>query len=419
MGENENHEVESTIFDYIIVILKHKEFIIKTVLAAVVIAAVFSLFIPPTYLAETKILPPSSGNSSMASAFASQLGAMGVTAGLGSKTTSDLYLNLLKSRPVLDYVVAKLNLKKIYGIASQETVRSSVAAGLIARDDKKSGILTIGFQCKNPQMAADIANSFVEGLQNLNNRLAVTEAGQRRLFFEEQLRNAKESLIRSEDAMKAFQQRTGTIKIDDEAKAIMENVAEMRAKVSAKEVQLRVMKSYATSENPDLQRLNDETAAIKEELRKMESKSRIEDEAVSNVGKISSLSTEYLRRVREYRYNESLYEILMKQYGAAKMDESRDSAIIQVIEKAEAPEKRIKPQRKQIVLRALFITFFLTVVFVFLKTYFCNLALSPVVKGKMQQTMNHLDFSQILKDFRLDALSGNVRAQLDKLRRKG
>ena len=410
MDENktiQNDYEEINLFDYAVVILKHKEFIVKTTLGAMVIAGVFSLFITPTYQAETKILPPQNASSSMSSLMASQ---MGIPASvLGVKTTNDLYLALLKTHNVSDYVIDRFNLMMVYRKTSREATRQALNASLVVGDDKKSGIIIIGFQSRNPQQAADIANAYVEGLQKLNNNLAVTEAGQRRLFFEEQLKNAKESLIKSEEDLKYFQQRTGTIKIDDEAKAVIGTVAEMRAKISAKEVQLRVMRGYATPENPDLQRLQDETTALKDQLRQMESKDRSGDDSVSTVGKMSSLGTEYIRRTREFRYNEALYEILMKQFEAAKLDESKDAALLQIVEKAEAPEKRIKPQRKDMVVKTGALFFVLSLMFVFFRGALDGFISDPLNRTTVVNIKACLDFTQLKKDLRLDYLASKGR----------
>lgn len=405
MEENKSQpqEDEINLLEYVVAILKHKEFIIKTTLAAMFVAGVISLLVPPTYLSETKILPPQSGNSSMAASFAVQMGAMGIPAtGLGMKTTNDLYIALLKTRSVVDYVIDKCAFPHQTSTGSRESVRKTLVSGLVARDDKKSGIIIVGFKHSNPQKAADIANAFVEGLQSLNNNLAVTEAGQRRLFFEDQLKSAKENLIKSEENLKSFQQRTGSLKIDDEAKAAIDTVSEMRARISSKEVQLRVMNSYATAQNPDLQRLQDEVSALKTELYKLESGSRSADNSMSTVGKISSLSTEYFRRMREFKYNEALYEILMRQYSAAKMDESRDSGVVQIIEKAEAPENRISPDRRQIVVKTGMIVFAVSILVVFLRSYYQKLVSTPETNEGIDKLRKLLDFTQLINDLRLN-----------------
>lgn len=299
-----------------------------------------------------------------------QMSGLGLSpATLGVKNQNDLYVSLLKTRSVGEYVVDKCNLLEVTGKSRKQILRG-LYEGLSVRDDKRSGIVTISYQHSNPKLAADIANSYVEGLQNLNNELAVTEAGQRRLFFEEQLRRAREALVKSEESLKSFQQRTGTVKVDDEAKAFVGSLAELRAKISAKEVQVKIMRSYATAENPDFIRLQEEVNALRGELMRIESKSAPDDYSVNNVGKISSLGTEYLRRMREFKYNESLYEILMKQYGAAKLDESKDASLIQVVEQAVPPESKSSPNRIAITLRAGVMVFFFLSLLVILRQYY-------------------------------------------------
>ncbi|MCK4936920.1 MAG: hypothetical protein KAR84_08715, partial [Elusimicrobiales bacterium] len=346
MSQPSNDEIN--LLDYLIVILKHKGVILKATFGAMIIAVIISLFLPSMYRAETKILPPQKASSSM-SIFASQMSGMGISPSmLGMKDANSLYVSLLKTKPVSDYVIKELDLLTKLEMESKEGARKILSGGLRIADDKRSGIMTISYEHRNPKLSADIANAFINGLRNLNNSLAVTEASQRRLFFEEQLKYAKNSLIESEEGLQSFQQKTGTIKIDDQAKAAIEETSLIRARISGKEVGLRVMKTYATSQNPDLQKLENEISALKEQLSKLESKN-IGDDSLFSTGKLSVLGAEYIRKMREFKYNEVLYEILMKQYGAAKLDEARDASIIQVVEKAEAPEKRFKPQRKKIV----------------------------------------------------------------------
>jgi uncharacterized protein involved in exopolysaccharide biosynthesis len=259
---------------------------------------------------------------------------------------------------------------ELYKTKSRENARRSLAGTLKAQDDKKSGIITIGVEDKDPKMAADLANAFVEELKNLNKSLAVTEASQRRLFFEEQLKDAKDALIKSEESMKGFQERTGAIRIDEQARAVIEGIAQLRAQIAAKEVELKVMRTYATPQNPDTQRAEEGLRGLREQLRRLESKGGGQNpDPLMPTGRIPSVGTEHIRKLREFKYNEALYEILLKQYEAAKLDEARDATIIQVIEKAIPPEKRIKPKRRQMVMIAMITGFFLSVFAAFFMEY--------------------------------------------------
>ncbi|MBI4839009.1 MAG: chain length determinant family protein, partial [Nitrospirae bacterium] len=314
-----------------------------------------SLILPSKYMAETKILTPQQGSSSMASQFINQLGGAGVFAGgaLGVKTPNDLYTEMLKSRAVLDRVIDRFDLTNSYKTKSREDVRSMLVKEMLsAKDDKKSGIITIGVEDKNPQKAADLANAFVEELKNVSQGLAVTEAAGRRLFFEEQLKDAKEALIKSEESLRGFQERTGAVKMDEQAKAVIEGMAQLRAQIAAKEVELKVMRTYSTASNPDLQKTEEALKGLKAELGKLEARGGGKHDTFMPAGRMPEIGTEYTRKIRDFKFNETLYGLLTQQFEAAKLDEARDSAIIQVIDKAIPPERRFKPKRTQMVMVA-------------------------------------------------------------------
>ena len=392
-GKEDIMSDEINLVDYLVVLLKRKRLIIGITLGAAIITAIISLIMPPIYRAETKILPPQQG-SSMATQFLSQMGsaAVGIKT-VGIKTPDDLYIGLLKSRLVLDGVIDRFKLMELYKTKSRENARRGLADTLKARDDKKSGIITIGVEDKDPKRAADMANAFVEELKNMNKGLAVTEAGQRRLFFEEQLKDTKEALIKAEDSMEGFQERTGAIKIDEQAKAVIEGIANLRAQIAAKEVGLKVMRTYATPQNPDIQRAEEELRGMREQLGRLETRSGGHNpDPLMPTGRIPALGTEYIRKLREFKYQEALYEILLKQYEAARLDEARDAAIIQVIEKAIPPEKRVKPKRKQMVMIATFSGLFFSVFAAFFMEYIEKLKSNPEDKVRLEAIKKNANF---------------------------
>lgn len=387
---------EINLLDYLIVLAKRKKLILGITFGAAIITAIISLIMPPIYKAETKMLPPQQ-SSSMATQFLSQLGgAAGLVGGtIGIKTTNELYIGLLKSRPVLDSIIDRFDLMKVYKAKLREDARKAIARALKVQDDKKSGIITIGIEDKDPKRAAEIANAFVEELKNLNKELAVTEASQRRLFFEEQLKDAKDALIKSEESLRGFQEKTGAIKIDDQAKAVLEGIAQLRAQVAAKEVQLKVMKTYATPQNPDIQRIEEEIKGLREQLTRLEVKgSSHNPDPLMPTGRIPGVGAEYIRKLREFKYKEALYEILLKQFEAAKLDESRDAQIIQIIEKAIPPEKRLKPKRRQMVMIAMVTGFFLSVFAAFFMEYKERAKNDPENKERIDVLRRYVSFKR-------------------------
>lgn len=387
---------EINLLDYLIVLAKRKKLILQITLGAAIITAIISLIMPPIYKAETKILPPQQ-SSGAASQMLSQLGAMAGLAGssLGIKNTNDTYIALLKSRPVLDRIIDRFDLMRLYKTESREAVRNALVGAIRAQDDKKSGIITVGIEDREPKIAADMANAFIEELRNFNKGLAVTEAAQRRLFFEEQLKDTKTALVKAEEAMRGFQEKTGALEVKEQARAVIEGIANLRAQIAAKEVQLKVMKTYATPQNPDFQRTEEELRGLREQLSRLEGRgSSHNPDPLMPTGRMPSVGTEYIRKLRDLKFNETLYELLLKQYEAAKLDEARDATIIQVIEKAVPPEKRIKPKRRQMVMIAMVTGFFFSIFAAFFMEYKERASNDPENRERFEALKKYITFKR-------------------------
>lgn len=331
--------------------------------ASAAVAVVYSLLLPVYYKAETRILPPQDKGSNLASQLLGQAGGLIAMAGgaAGGKSQGELFVAMTKSRTVLDRMVDRFDLMKLYKGKYREDARNNLVGSLKVVEDRKSGIISLTVEDRDPKRAADMANAFVEELKSVIGGLAISEAGQRRMFFEEQIRHTKESLSRAEEEVKGFQQRTGAFQIDAQAKAIIEGIANLRARIAAKEVEAKVLRSFATAQNPDLQRIEEEVRALRVESEKVESgKGRGFDPLMSSE-RIPAIGTEYLRKLRQLKYNETLYELLVKQFELAKLDEARDAVVIQVIDRAVPPERKSRPQRARIVFLATAIALFLSV----------------------------------------------------------
>jgi len=371
----ETQEDEIDLLDYLIVLAKRKSFIIKVTFGFAIIAAIVSLVMSPIYKAETKILPPVNGSSGIATQLMNQLGQLSSIAGISNipingKAPNELYIGLLKSRTVLDGMIDRFDLMKLYRKRYRENVREKLINNVLSvRDDKKSGIITINIEDKDPKRAAEMANAFVEELQKLNTGLAITQASQRRLYFEEQLKAAKASLTQAEENVKGFQEKTGTLHIESQAKAVLEGIGMIRAQIAAKEVELKVMKTYSTPQNPDLKRVEETLRGLRAELAKMEGKGGKGHDPLMPTGRMAQLGTDYAKQLRDLKFNEVLYGLLLQQYEAAKLDEAKNATTIQVIDKAVPPEKRVKPKRTMIVILGAIIGFFLSVFAAFLVEY--------------------------------------------------
>jgi len=343
---------------------RRRRLILGITAASAVVALVVSLLLPVYYKAETRILPPQDKGSNLAAQLLGQAGGLiGIAGGAaGVKSQGELFVAMAKSRTVLDRMVDRFDLMKLYKGKYRQDARKKLLGLLTVQQDRKSGIISLTVEDRDPKRAADMANAFVEELKSMAGGLAISEAGERRMFFEEQIRHTKESLARAEEEVKRFQQRTGAFQIDAQAKSIIEGIANLRARIAAKEVEAKVLRSFATAQNPDLQRTEEEVRALRIELEKIESgNGRGFDHRISS-DRIPAIGTEYLRTLRQLKFNETLYELLVKQYELAKLEEARDAVVIQVIDQAIPPEQKSRPQRARIVLLTMVIMSFLSVI---------------------------------------------------------
>ena len=391
-------EDEISLLDYLIVLLRRKRLIASATLASAILAAVVSLFLPKAYRAETKILPPQrSGGSSGAAQLLGTLSAGGVMpSSLDFKSTSDLYAGMLKSRTVLDRITDRFGLMKLYNARYREDMRTRLGKDILFISiDKKSGILSIQVEDRDPGRAAEMANAFVEELRAMNSGLAISEAAQRRLFYEEQMKEVRAALTQTEEELRRFQEKTGALRVEEQTKSIIEGIAEMRAQIAAKEVELKVMRTYATPNNPDLQKQEETLAGLKFELGKLEFRgSNNGPDPLMPTGRMPSVGTEYMRKLREVKFNETLYGLISAQYEAAKLDEAKDARIIQVIDKAVPPEKKSRPNRTFMTLTAGLAGFFFSVFAAFL-IEFIERAPENGDKERIEAIKRHLNFGII------------------------
>jgi tyrosine-protein kinase Etk/Wzc len=211
-------------------------------------------------------------------------------------------------------------------------------------------VISVAVRDRDPERAAALANGYVEALRQLTQTLAVTEAGRRRIFFEREVQNTSEDLAKAELALKQTQEKTGMLQLDSQAKAMIDAYMGLRAQVAAKDAEVEAMRSFATPENPDLVRAQHELGALRTELGRFERGQNAGSVADVPLANVPGAGLEYLRRLRELKYREALFELLIKQYEVARIDEAKDAAIIQVVDKAVRPEIQLRDWRVRLLI---------------------------------------------------------------------
>jgi tyrosine-protein kinase Etk/Wzc len=364
-------ETEVSLLDVTVLLLANKRFIIRFVLGAAVLAVIVAFLIPVQYEAKVMLLPPQQ-NSSVASALLGQMGNLGglgaLAGGLGLKTPTDMYIALLTSRTVEDAMIQRFGLMAEYRQKKLSDTRKALERRVTATAGTKDSLIRVTIEDHDPKRAAELANGYVEEFRKLSATLAISEAARRRLFFDHELQQAKDDLTASEEAMQKTQQTTGVLQIDSQARSLIESAAVLRAQVVAKEVQVQSMRSFAAEDNPALILAKQQLTALQSQLNQIAgSRQDSGSDIVLSKGRVTQAGLEYLRRYRDLKYRETVFELLAKELEIAKLDEAREGEIVQVVDAAVPPDTKSSPHRTLIVVGVTLLAFFVATFWVILR----------------------------------------------------
>src|SRR5215469_675137 len=371
-------------------LLQEKRIILRFAGAAFLLAVIVVYGVmKPTYTAQAVFLPPQTSPGSSMSQLMSQLGSMGSIGSIGGlaglKSPGDVYIGLLRSRTVADELIQRFDLQRVYSakkLSSAENTLKSNSKFVAGKDT----LVTISVSDLDPKRAADLANGYLDLLHEQNGRLALTEAAQRRLFFEQQLEREKDALANAEVELKKTQEQTGLIIPAGQAQVEIESIAQVRAQITSRQVQLAALKQSATDQNPAVVRLQAEIAGLQEQLQKMQNDTaqRQPGNIQLPTAKVPALALEYVRKQREVKYHEVLFELIAKQYEAARLDESREAPMLQVIDRAVIPDGRSGPPRTLLVLATVIFGVFVGVIWIILKTVIGTLQQDPAKAAQFE-----------------------------------
>lgn len=377
-----------SVLDLLLVAARAKWKIFGAALIAGVLAVGISFLMPNIYTGTAKILPPQQ-NQSLTSMVLSQLGPLaGMVNGGGGdflRDPNDMYVSMIQSRTVADALIKRFNLQEHYRKKTLDDTRLDLDAVTDVHSGK-DGVIEIDFQDKDPVFASTVANAYVQELMNLASRIASEDAVNRRSFFARELEEAKNNLSDAEVALLKMQEKTGLIALDDQARAIIEATATLRGQITAKEVQIQAMGTFATNNNPDYIRQKEELAGLYAQLRKLEQEpNKGSGDIMVPTGSVPSVGLEYTRRLRDVKYYETIFEILSKQFEAAKFDQGNTIATIEVMDWAVTPEKRTSPKRGLMGIIGFACGLFAAMLWLFAKTAHERAMTDTAYRGKCKQ----------------------------------
>jgi uncharacterized protein involved in exopolysaccharide biosynthesis len=364
-------EDEIKLLDLLLVLVKNKVLIIGVMAAAFVLTYLYTLTLPNIYTATSRLLPPQQERGGLAAMMSSGMGDIAALAGIpGRPGSGEMYVGMLQSRTVADAIIDNFGLMEKFKWKTRSGAYGVLNHKVKISADRKSGFLTIMVDDKDPQFAADLANAYVEELKRLNVMFNLTNAGRERVFLEERLAVVKEDLINAENSLRDFQQSNKAIKIDAQASAVIEGIAKLRGELASKEVELGVLLTSQTEQNPQVRALREGVGQLRNQLHKLEESSagkKVSDDIFIAMSDVPDVGLQYARLLRDYKVQETLFELLSKQYEVAKINEAKNTSSLQVLDEAVVPDRKSKPKRRKTVTLATLVAGVLTVYLAFIR----------------------------------------------------
>ena len=346
------------------ILLRRRRFITVNTLFVTIAAAIISFLVPKTFSGKATVLPPES-ESPLA-------GLMGLSAGSIAAavtnfalpimaTPSDLYASMLESESVLKQVVDSLKLQSVYNTSTEWAALTRLKDNVkikVASD----GIITVEAFAGDRQLAADIANLMVSTLDQFNRRLQNQKGKEFSSFLEKRLAETDSALGVAQNVMKNFQENHRAVSLELQSEALITNLAQQKAQLTSSEIQLEILKKTLYPNHPELVKKQMEVGEIRSKLKSMEEgATNVADSTLSALdiplSRVPDLSLQFAVLKRNLKIQELTYELLSQQLEMARLQERRDTPTLMVLDHARPAEQAVKPQKRLIVLAALFLTF--------------------------------------------------------------
>ena len=391
------------LLDYLIILAKHSRMIIYVSAAVTLLTYLVTFISLSKYTATARLLPPQQ-NLTLSAQLLNNLGGgvtPGTTAGaggvggmaaglLGLKSSSDLYVGMMRGDTVRDHIISRFNLMQLYKTKYLEDARRQLSKNVKIGAGRTDGIIFIEVTSTNPKLTADMANAFMDELDRLLKELAVQEAGGRLAFLEKERVQTGQNLTKAEESLRRFSEQNSVLQIDTQTKGILQYIATLRAEIDAKEVSIQVLRQQATPFNYDMVRLETEIKGLQEKLRSAEvQKDNCLGDVCLPTSKAPSLGLDYLRLYREVKFQESLYQLFNRLVEVARLDLARNVAVIQVLDPGLPPERRAN-QRLPVAILAGTITFLVMIFVAFWLEYWHKTVRSPHQAARLEKLKNYL-----------------------------
>lgn len=374
--------------EYIKVLLQRRRFIFWNTFIITCIAIIISLIIPKKYTSRALLLPPLPETEFFLPEMTSAISGLSVLRGrFGLATPSDLYAKILQSDRVMDGVIKDCDLMKVYKTKTRWATYKALSSATDISVTPE-GMIIIATTDKSPELAQKMTASYIRNLDELNKSLVMSIGKRNRIFLEKRLQEVEENLKLIEDSLRRFQELHKTISIEKEIEPVLQTVANLKAQIIASEIQLGILRKYATDDNPEVIKINSELAEFNRKLNAIEYKG---DNKHFGVGfsipfkQVPTITLEFARLKRDMMIQEKLFTLLTEQYEKAKIQEVKDTPTINVLEEPRVPEHKSYPKRSTIVIAVFIISLVMGVIMSFFLNWTDNL--TPEEKEEWQKVL--------------------------------
>ena len=377
-------ENEVDILHYGAVVWRYRWLIVGLCAAAVFTTLVITLQMPKVYEARTTLLVPREGSgggllsSIAASGLLQQLPGISVPSLAPNR---DVLLSVLKSRILAQAVVERFKLQERYESKFLEDAISALQAAMSVTITPE-GVISVKVEETDPVVAADIANFLVEHLDRLMAKFGSGDASRQKMFIAEQLARSKADLEKAEDGLRRFQERNKAIVLSEQTRGAIEAAARLKGEIMASEVQLQVMRNFATDSNPEVISIKRRLDEMKRQLTQMQYGENI-DRRASRSGsrgdisvpfaKVPELGLELTRQSRDVKVQETLVALLSQQFEQVRIAEAQDMPLVRVLDRAVPAVRHSKPRLRLNLVIAGVVSLFVGVTLSFFMEYTRNL----------------------------------------------
>ena len=369
---------ELDLFRLVVLLRRNLLRILLCAVAGFLLMAAYSLQVKPRFSASASAVVPPPAASAVSVAQAVD------TFDLLGGGAFDIYLDILNSEMVADRLIARFDLTSHYGAKDQQGAEKALAAATKLAAGRE-GLLRVTVEDRDPKLAAALADAYLAQLDVVNQSIAITAAGQRRKYYEREMTREKDALADAEVALEQSQQKNGVVEPQLQVQAALGTTENIRAQLRARQVERGALLQGETAQNPEVIRLDAQIASLEGQLHAAETAGG--ESTGSPISKVPERTLTYVRRARDVKFHETLFDILARDYELAKQQEAKDISGVQILDAAKIPLHKSWPPRTLYSLVGLLIGAVLGVVFTVFEAFARAVMKNPVNRARLHQAV--------------------------------